>query len=260
MSIIQEIAECERNGIPVALCSIVSASGSTPRHAGSKMLVFPDGHISGTIGGGELEQVIIHHALQSLEDGITRLIPYEYVVNNESDEKITSGSVEVFIDPIQPKITLVVVGGGHIGQKVVSLAHWLGYRVILSDEREVFCDPNKIPGADAYFCCKMADLPAKISVNHRTCFVLSTQNADIDIEGLPSILATTAPYIGVIGSRRRWEATKKGLIEKGVDPEQLSRVRSPIGLDIHAETPQEIAVSILSEIILLTNTTHKNNR
>jgi len=83
MSIIQEIAECERNGIPVALCSIVSASGSTPRHAGSKMLVFPDGHISGTIGGGELEQVIIHHALQSLEDGITRLIPYEYVVNNE---------------------------------------------------------------------------------------------------------------------------------------------------------------------------------
>lgn len=259
MSIIQEIAECEKNGTPVALCSMISSSGSTPRHAGSKMLVFPDGHISGTIGGGELEQLIIHHALQCLDDGLARLIPYDYLDNHETHGQSLSGRVEVFIDPIQPKVTLVVVGGGHIGQKVVSLAHWLGYRVVLSDERDGFCDPNKAPGADAYFCCKMSELPSKFSVNNRTYFVLTTQNADVDIEGLPAILATTAPYIGVIGSKRRWEATKKGLLEKGIDTDLISRVRSPIGLELHAETPQEIAVSISSEIILQANSNNSQS-
>lgn len=258
MSIIQEIAECEKNGASVALCSIVSASGSTPRHAGSKMLVFPDGHISGTIGGGELEQLIIHNALESLDDGMTRLIPYDYINNNEPNDQSLSGRVEVFIDPIQPKVTLVVVGGGHIGQKVVSLAHWLGYRVIMSDAREGFCDSNKAPGADAYFCCKMSELPSKFNVNNRTYFVLTTQNAEVDIEGLPAILATTAPYIGVIGSKRRWEATKKGLLELGINPDRISCVRSPIGLELHAETPQEIAVSILSEIIMQANSNNSH--
>ncbi len=253
MSIMQEIAECEKNGTSVALCSIVSARGSTPRHAGSKMLVFPDGHISGTIGGGELEQLIIHNALDCLDEGVARLIPYDYIENKEIREASPSGSVEVFIDPIMAKVSLVVVGGGHIGQKVVSLAHWLGYRVVMSDERDDYCDPSKVPGADAYFCCKISEIPSKIEVNNQTYFVFTTRNADVDIEGLPAILATPAAYIGVIGSRRRWEATKKGLLDKGINPDLISRIHSPIGMELHAETPQEIAVSIMSEIIMLAN-------
>lgn len=253
MSIIQELADSEKNGTAVALCSIVSTSGSTPRHAGSKMLVFPDGHISGTIGGGELEQLIIQNAIDCLDNGISLLIPYDFPSNTKTGETSSSGRVEVFIDPILTKVTLVVVGGGHVGQKVVSLANWLGYRVLLSDDREDFCDPNKVPGADGYFCCKMTDLPEKIDINSKTYFVLTTKHADVDIDGLPALMATPAAYIGVIGSKRRWEATKKGLLDQGINPEQISHIHSPIGLELRAETPQEIAVSILSEIIMLAN-------
>jgi xanthine dehydrogenase accessory factor len=253
MPIYQELADCEKNGTAVALCTIVNADGSTPRHRGSKMLVYPDGHISGTIGGGELEQLIIAEAAKSLNDGNPRLIPYEYTSTANSKGSHIAGLVEVYVEPVLPRVTLVVIGGGHVGQKVVHLAKWLDYRVILSDERAEFCNADMEPSADGYLCCKMEEIADKINITSNTYLVLTTKNAEIDIEGLPSLLNSKSAYIGVIGSKRRWENTKNALIDKGISAEQISRVRSPIGLELNAETPQEIAVSILSEIIMLVN-------
>lgn len=257
MSIYQELSECEKKGIPVVLCSIVASTGSTPRHPGSKMLVYSDGHTSGTIGGGELESIITSEALASLKNGKPKLIPYSYSSDEKDRESLQTGSVEVYVEPLQPKVTLVVVGGGHVGQKVVFLSRWLDFRVIVSDERADFSTPSIIPGADEYICCKLSEIPSKISVNSNTYFVLTTKNADIDIEGLPSLLKTDTPYIGVIGSKRRWNTTMEALINLGVGTDQFSRIHSPIGLDLHAETPQEIAISILSEVILQVNSSRE---
>lgn len=254
MSIFQKLAEAEKLGQAVALCTIVRSEGSTPRHEGTKMLVSIDGRIYGTIGGGEIEGQVIQEAINSLQDRKTRLIHFDQDKALVNGTEKSSGSVEIYIEPIGIKPTLIVVGGGHVGQQVVFLGKWLGYRVILSDERPEFCNPARIQGADDYQVCKLGELTSRNIISINTCFVLATKGSEVDVEGLPLVLKSDAGYIGVIGSKRRWEHTRTELLNKGVKPEELERIHTPIGLDISAESPEEIAVSIMAEIIKTTNT------
>lgn len=160
--------------------------------------------------------------------------------------------MEVFIDPLTKADDLVVVGGGHVGKAVVHLAKWLGFRVILSDDREEFCTPEFVPGADEYIHCKIEDLPENYSFSSRTILVLATRSNQVDISGLPELLAVSPAYIGVISSRRRWKLTEEQLLKVGVKKSSLKQIHAPIGLDIHAESPEEIALSILAEVFLAT--------
>ncbi len=120
---------------------------------------------------------------------------------------------------------------------------------MVSDDRAELCTPEETPGGDVYLPVPMSRIPQEMTLDSRTYMVLVTRGAEVDIEGLPAILETDVPYIGLIGSKRRWAHTQEKLIEKGVTKEALERVKSPIGLFIHAETPKEIAVSILAEVI-----------
>jgi xanthine dehydrogenase accessory factor len=233
------------------LCVLVQTKGSTPRLAGSKMLVYPDGRISGTIGGGEMEHRVVQEALQALEDGKTRLLSYKMTDPEHGDPGVCGGQLEVYLEPILPQKTVVVVGAGHVGKAVASLAKWLGFHLIVSDDRPDFAVPEVIPDADAYHTGTMTELIESYQIHNQTHFVLTTRGVDVDAEGLPKILQTPASYIGVIGSRRRWETTKKQLLEAGISAEQIGRIHSPIGLELKAETPEEIAVSIMAEIIML---------
>lgn len=253
MTIYQTIAALEEKGLPAVLCTVVDSKGSTPRHEGTKMLVYPDGTFIGTVGGGEIENQVRAEALKALEDRKTRLLKYSLVDPNRGDVGICGGQMEVYVEPIIPRLTLVVVGGGHVGKQVAHLAHWLGYRVIVSDDRPDFNNPESQPDADEWITCEMAELPAKVKITPFTSIVATTRGGDVDIAGLAPLLDSGAGYIGVIGSRRRWEFTKKGLIEKGVDPEKFKRVHSPIGLELQAETPEEIAVSIIAEVMMNAN-------
>jgi len=245
-----ELAEKNKAGV---LCTIIRTRGSTPRHATSKMLVYPDGHILGTVGGGGLEQRVIASSLEALRDGQPRLLEFNMVDPSRGDVGVCGGTVEVFVEPILPKPVLVVIGAGHVGKAVAHLAHWLGFRVAVNDDRAEFCNPEAVPDADEYYPCAMADLPAQLAITPWTYLVLTTRGVDVDVPGLPALLETPAAYLGVIGSRRRWAEARKQLLEAGMAEEKLARVHSPIGLDIHAETPEEIAVSILGEIIALRN-------
>jgi xanthine dehydrogenase accessory factor len=157
----------------------------------------------------------------------------------------------VYVEPIQPKPTLVVIGVGHVGKAVAHLAHWLGFWVVVNDDRPEFCTPQSIPDADEYIPGTMADLAKRMEITPWTYLVLTTRGVNVDVEGLPALIDTPAGYIGVIGSQRRWATARKQMQEKGVSLEKLARVRSPIGLELNAETPEEIAVSILAEIIML---------
>jgi xanthine dehydrogenase accessory factor len=251
MSIFQALAELEKRNEPGALCTVVSSQGSTPRHETSKMLVYPDGRIEGTIGGGELENRVIAAALEAIADGSSRLLQYSMTDPQRGDPGVCGGQLEVFVEPIQPRPVMVLIGAGHVGRAVVHLASWLGFYVVVNDDRTEFCNPESTPGADEYHPVPMGELPKHFKITPWSYLVLTTRGVTIDVPGLPALLETPASYIGVIGSKKRWITTLNQLRKLGVPEEQLGRVRSPIGLELNAETPEEIAVSIMAEIIML---------
>jgi xanthine dehydrogenase accessory factor len=246
--VLEALAGLSKSGNAAALCTIIHTTGSTPRNAGSKMLVFSNGKIVGTIGGGEVENRIIQEALDAVQSGEPRTSTFNLVDPEEGDPGICGGTMQIFIDPLNQAQDLVVVGGGHVGKAVVFLAKWLGFRVVLTDDREDYCSPTAVPGADEYIHCNLEDLPSRHEFSARTAVVMATRNNQVDIHGLPELLSTPAGYIGVVSSRRRWKITEEQLIKFGVKKKELSRIHAPIGLDIHAETPEEIAISILAEI------------
>ena len=251
MRIFERLANLEREGESVAIATVIHAQGSVPRHEGSKMLIYPGGGIEGTIGGGELENRVIEEALQVLKDGKPRILKYAFRDPEQGDVGVCGGEMEVFVEALRPNSTLVVVGGGHVGKAVAHLASWLGFRIVVSDDRPEFASPQAVPDADEYIHCELGQLPGKMKINEETYLVLTTRGMNVDVDGLPELLDTQAAYIGVIGSRRRWETTAKELIERGVPKEKIARVISPMGLEINAETPEEIAVSILAQIVML---------
>jgi xanthine dehydrogenase accessory factor len=249
MSIWHLVAELERVNEAGVLCTIIHSQGSTPRHAGSKMLVYADGSISGSVGGGELEGRVITTALEALQDGKPRRLEYNMNDPGRGDPGVCGGTVELYLEPISPQSTLVVVGAGHVGRAIAHLAHWLGFRVMVSDDRLEFCDPEVIPEAAEFFPVPLEDLTDQLKITPWTYLVLTTRSVDIDVPGLPKLLDSPAAYIGVIGSKRRWETTRQQLEDKGVSADKIERVQSPMGIEIQAETPEEIAISIMAEII-----------
>lgn len=245
------LAEAERKGHPVALCTVIRAQGSVPRHAGSRMLVFEDGSIEGSIGGGVLESRVIEEALEALADGQPRITPFSLSDPSQGDPGVCGGEVEVFVDPIGTRPTVVVFGGGHVGRAVVHLAHWLGFRTVVADDRAEFASLESAPDADEHIVCPLAELPRRVRIDKMTYLVLATRGVSVDVEGVPALIDSPAAYLGIIGSRRRWETAAAELEARGVARSKLERIHSPMGLELNAETPEEIAVSILSEIILL---------
>jgi len=253
MTLFEALVEIEKKNGTGALCTIVRSHGSTPRHVTSKMIVYPDGKILGSVGGGEVENRVIKVALEVMHERKPRLLEYNMTDPSRGDPGICGGQLEIYVEPIMPKPVLVVIGAGHVGKAVVHLAKWLGYVVVVSDDRPELCNPQSVPGADDYLIIPLEELSMKMDITPWTYLVLTTRGVDIDVAGLPSLFQSPAAYIGVIGSKRRWIMTKKKLKESGITQETLEQVHSPIGLDIHAETPEEIAISIMAEIIMLRN-------
>jgi xanthine dehydrogenase accessory factor len=250
-AVYEAILEIQERGEAAALATIVSVQGSMPRHEGSKMLVRADGSIVGTIGGGAMESRVIQEALASIKDGKTRMSSYTLNDIAAGDAGICGGTAQVFIEPLQTSPTLLVIGGGHVGKALAELGKWGGYRVILSDDREAYCNPAYVAGLDQYVVCAPSEVPTRVTIDSRTYVAAITRGLPIDIKLIPALLATDAPYLGLIGSRRRWAITIKALKQDyGLTDEQLQRIHAPIGLEIQAETPREIAVSILAEIIM----------
>ena len=146
-----------------------------------------------------------------------------------------------------PNSKILIIGCGHVGRAVAELASWLGYHVVATDDREEIAE--NVDGADLVLTGSIEEVLKQIDLTDRDHVVAVTRNAELDIQNLPHILSTDAKSIGVMGSSKRWKTTRSSLESSGISEEDLSRVTSPIGLDLSAETPQEIALSILSQII-----------
>lgn len=251
-AVYEALLDAQNRGEAVALATITHVTGSIPRHAGSKMLVRADGTIVGTIGGGSMEQRIIQDALAALRDGQPRTPSYTLNNLEDGDPGICGGTATFFVEPVLTTPTLVVIGGGHVGKAVAELGKWMQWRVILSDDRPEYCNADYLPGMDEYLVCAPSEVAERVRITPHTYIAAVTRGLPVDLKLIPSLLQTDAAYIGLIGSRRRWALTVKALREDaGLTTEQLSRVRAPIGLELQAETPKEIALSIFAEIVML---------
>jgi xanthine dehydrogenase accessory factor len=248
-ALLAELSEAVGRARPVVVATIVETARSVPRHAGAKMLVYGDGTTSGTVGGGQVESLIRTDALAALDDGATRLKQYTLEDPERGDPGICGGTMTISLEPYMPPHTIFVIGCGHVGRAVIDLAHWLGYRTVANDDRSELVTEDALPNAEVRLVGPVAEALDAEPVYENTSIVVVTRSHDLDVEIVPQLLATPARYIGVMGSKRRWSATRDRLIESGVAADEIDRIHVPIGIDIGAETVEEIAVSIMSEII-----------
>ncbi|HEY3342966.1 MAG TPA: XdhC/CoxI family protein, partial [Anaerolineae bacterium] len=216
--------------------------------------------LAGTVGGGEMESRVIEQAILSLSDGKTSLQRYQLANPQDGDPGVCGGVVEIFIEPLLTTPTLIIIGAGHVGRALTHLAKWSGFRVVVADDRVEVCNATACPGADEYMPGPVHETIGNLSLTIQTYVAMVTRGYPLDVQTLPLLLQTPVPYIGVIGSQRRWLTAVKVLREQGITEAALARIHAPIGLEIGAETPEEIAISIMAEITLIRRTTKVHDR
>ena len=244
-------------GRAVVVATVVATSRSVPRRPGAKMLVFSDGRTLGSVGGGEMEGRVRAEAMKSLDPQVERssavaglrTLTYDLVDALAGDPGVCGGNAEILIEPKFPKPTLLIVGCGHVGRAVSDLASWLGYRVVASDDRGELATAEHMPSAALTVPGPVNEALAITPLDWTSSVVVVTRNVAVDLVALPHILATSAGYVGLMGSRRRWSVTREQLASAGVVAADLDRVQTPIGVEIGAETPEEIALSIMAEVV-----------
>ncbi len=243
------LVEALHNNTPAALATVVKTIGSSPRAVGAKMLVYADGSIVGSVGGGEMEQRVIEQARSVIREGQARYLDFNLSKPERGDPMVCGGEMEIFVEPLLTTPTLLIAGAGHVGAACAELGKFLGFRVVVLDDRPHFLSREKFPTADELRAGDLLEQIRTADITPQTYVVLVTRAHTLDAELLRAVMESPAAYVGMLGSERRVLTVFKMLQEQGVSDEQLKRVHAPIGLEIEAETPQEIAVSIMAEII-----------
>jgi xanthine dehydrogenase accessory factor len=248
--IYQEIVRIKAEGEEAALVTIVSTAGSTPREEGTKMLVRADGSILGTIGGGSLEAQVIEEAVKVIKQGKPKRLHFALTAKEAEDAgMVCGGELEVFIEPILTSPSLYLFGGGHISFPLAKMGKLLGFKIVVIDDRAEFANPDRFPEADILLAENFTNSFPKLKIDKSSYIVIVTRGHQHDELVLAWAVGTPAKYIGMIGSKTKVETIFSHLLTKGISREQLDRVHAPIGLEIQAQTPEEIAVSILAEIV-----------
>ncbi len=250
----REMLRAGREGPPLVACTTISAPDDGPVSVGSKLLVYPDGRTRGRLDGGPLDAAVVEaarkaiprHAVETLAfaaDG--RRLAGRRAVETES------AVVEVLLEVVEPQPVLLVVGGGHVGRAMGQFGALLGMSVVVLDDREEYAAPERFPFADRVICGDVDEELDRFPVTGNTFVVLVSRGHKQDEISLRHVVQWGAAYVGMIGSKRRTRTVLEHLRRDGFDAEALSRVFTPIGLDIGAETPEEIALAVLAEIVLV---------
>ena len=237
LPIARELVSAYEGGDAVGLATVVNVpEGAT--NLGAKLLLRLDGSVVGSLGTAELDSQAIEVARRVAEFGSVESL-------------ITSDGAEVFIEGFTTPPTLVMVGGGHVGKSTADLAHTLGYRVLVVDDRPEFANEERFPYAEQVVVAPYDRWSKEVNLSVNSFVVVATRGHRFDDMALESALDTPSRYIGLLGSRRKTLMIYQRLVRQGTSPERLKQVHSPIGLDIGALTPEELAVSIMSEIIMV---------
>jgi len=244
------VADALERGEPAALVTVVSTMGSTPQRVGAKMLVFADGRIVGTIGGGCYENDAFWKAREAITNRRPQLIHYELSDDFAQETGlICGGQMDVYIEPIEPSPELYVIGAGHVGFHLARVAHEVGFRVHVVDDREKFANRERFPAADEIVAEDIPAWLARTTLPPHAYVVIVTRGHTNDLEALRALAPRELRYLGLIGSRAKVARIYDELTAHAMPTDALKHVHAPIGLDIGAVTPQEIAVSILAELI-----------
>ncbi len=246
MDLFAHIAALRRERRPAALATVVETHGSTPRKPGARMLVHHDGQSEGSVGGGAVEQVVREAAARVLRTGRAELVTYKLT---HDLAMCCGGQMTLFVEPIMSPPPLIVFGCGHVGRAVVYAAAPLGFDIVAVDDLRDNANPERLPQATriihSYEAADFADLP----FGDDAFVVIATREHALDQKLIEYCLARPSRFLGVIGSPRKAHLQAERLRAKGFAPEAIARVRCPLGVDIGAETPEEIAVSVTAELV-----------
>src|SRR6185369_16785685 len=244
------VTDALERGEAAALVTIVSTTGSTPQRVGAKMLVFGDGRIVGTIGGGYYENDAFWKAKDAIASRKPQLVHYELDDDFAQETGLVcGGQMDVYIEPIEPSPELYIIGAGHVGFHLARVAHEVGFRVHVVDDREKFANGERFPNAAEIVVEDVPAWIARTTLPAHAYVVVVTRGHTNDLEALRALATRDLRYLGLIGSRAKVARIYDALAADEISPETLTHVHAPIGLDIGAVTPQEIAVSILAELI-----------
>lgn len=249
MDLFEEIVRMRKAGQRGALATIVHTNGSIPSYESSRMLVREDGSVAGTIGGGCVEAEVWAAAKEVMQQEQPRKMTFN--LNHDADYDvglICGGTLEIFVEPLLPQPILYIFGGGHVSLAVARAASAAGFGIGVIDDRAAFANSERFPMATEVHT-SYEEAFAKLKPNASTYLLIVTRGHKDDMRVLAWAVRTPARYIGMIGSKRKVISVYKALEREGYSPEEFEHVNAPVGLDIGALSPEEIAVSIAAELI-----------
>lgn len=255
MSIFKKAFELEEKNETFALVTLIETDGSTPRNDSAKMIVTKEGKTYGTIGGGSLEHVVINESTRCITKGQSKILDYNLNSKERDDlNMICGGKAKVYIDVINSEPIILLLGGGHINYSISKYVDILNYKYIIVDNLEEMANTERFPNAFKIINKDFVEGIKYLDINKQYSIVVATRGHEKDYECMKSVLKTDAGYIGMIGSKKKTKDTLNRLKKDGFS-EELKMIHAPIGLDLGAETPEEIGVSIISEIMKNKNKT-----
>ena len=250
MDIYEEIVQLRRDGRRGAVATIVNVRGSIPSFKTAKMLVRDDGSIVGTIGGGCVEAEVWQAAREVMESEKPRTLSFNLNQDPKYDTGLLcGGTLDIFIEPVLPPALLYIFGAGHVSVKLYKVAKDAGFEVTVVDDREAYANRERFPEAKEVIAEDFDQAMTRLTPNEASYIVIVTRGHRDDMRVLRWAVQTSARYIGMIGSKRKTIAVFRELTKEGLSPELFERVHAPVGLDIGAITPEEIAVAIAAELI-----------
>jgi xanthine dehydrogenase accessory factor len=250
MDIYEEIVRLRQEGRACALATIINTEGSIPSFATAKMLVRDDGSIAGTIGGGAAEGEVMAAALEVMAQEKPRIVSFNLNAKPGLDSgMVCGGNLEVYVEPIVPVPALYIFGAGHTGLETYKTARQAGFEVTVIDDRAEFANRERYPAAVDVIAQDLETALPRLSPSANAYIFIVTRSHTLDTQVLRWALDTRARYIGMIGSKRKVTGIYHVLQKEGFAPEKFDRVQAPVGLDIGAQTPEEIAISVVAEMI-----------
>lgn len=250
MDLFEELVRLRRLGQKCALATIVEVNGSIPSFESAKMLVREDGSIAGTIGGGCVEAEVWNAAREVMETERPRNLRFSLGQDAAYDNGlICGGQLNVFVEPVIPQPEALIFGAGHVSKAISKIATLAGFSTVIIDNREQFANADRFPEAASIHAAEYEDVFPKLQAGSSTYVVIVTRGHRDDMRVLRWAATTEARYIAMIGSKRKTIAVVRELEKEGIEQKALERIWAPMGLDIGAVTPEEIAVAVVAEMV-----------
>lgn len=250
VDVFDEIQRLRAQGRKAAMATIVQIRGSVPSFQTAKMLVRDDGSIVGSIGGGCVEAEVWAAAQEVIREEKSRIMSFDLTDESMAESGlICGGKLEIFIEPILPTPKMIIFGAGHISTQLSKIAVIAGFKTTIVDNRPAYANAERFPEAEQIYSESFEGACEQIVPNENTYIVIVTRGHQEDQSVLRWAVQSNARYIGMIGSKRKVRTIYKQLESEGIPKERLEQVFAPIGLDIGAVLPEEIAVAIVAEAI-----------